>query len=119
MSIKKIQTDYKKKLKLIKKLNKFYYEKSKPLVSDGEYDELKKEILILEKNNNFLKSKESPSEIVGFKPSKNFKKLSHKVPMLSLGNAFSEQDLYNFENRITNYLSVKKDFQIFYNNLNY
>ena len=60
MNIKKIQKDYNKKIKLITKLNKFYYEKSKPLVSDSEYDELKKEILILEKNNNFLKSKVSP-----------------------------------------------------------
>ncbi len=114
MNIKKILTDYKKKIKLIKKLNKFYYEKSKPLVSDGEYDELKKEILILEKNNNFLKSKESPSEIVGFKPSKNFKKVSHRVQMLSLANAFHEEDLINFEKKITNYLSKDKNFQIHY-----
>ena len=114
MNIKKIQLDYKKKIKLIAKLNKFYYEKSKPLVSDSEYDRLKKEILILEKNNNFLKSKDSPSEIVGFKPSKNFKKVSHRVQMLSLANAFTEEDLINFEKKIINYLSKDKNFQIHY-----
>jgi len=114
MSIKKIQINYRKKIKLITKLNKFYYENSEPLVSDSEYDELKKEILNLEKNNDFLKSKDSPSEIVGFKPSKNFKKVSHRVQMLSLANAFTEEDLTNFEKKITNYLSKDKSFQIHY-----
>ena len=114
MSIKKIQLDYKKKIKHIKKLNQFYYEKSKPLVTDREYDELKKEILKLEKNNNFLKSKDSPSEAIGFKPSKNFKKFSHRVQMLSLSNAFSEEDLINFEKKIINFLSKDKSFQIYY-----
>ena len=49
MNIKKIQKDYNKKIKLITKLNKFYYEKSKPLVSDSEYDELKKKNLNIRK----------------------------------------------------------------------
>ena len=114
MNIKKIQTDYKKKIKLIAKLNKYYYEKSNPLVSDSEYDELKKEILTIEKNNNFLVSKESPSEIVGFKPSKNFKKISHSVPMLSLANAFDQDDLSNFEKKIMNYLNQKDYSEIEY-----
>ena len=54
------------------------------------------------------------SQIVGFKPSKNFKKSLHKIPMLSLGNAFSEEDLINFEKRIKNYLSLRNDFKISY-----
>ena len=70
--------------------------------------------LILETKYNFLNSKDSPSNVVGFKPSKNFKKSLHKIPMLSLGNAFSEEDLINFEKKITNYLSIKNDFEIFY-----
>ena len=69
-------------------------------VSDKEYDELKKEILSLEDKYKFLKSKESPSKIVGHKPSKNFQKALHRVPMLSLANAFDEEDLFNFEKRI-------------------
>jgi DNA ligase (NAD+) len=44
---------------------------------------------------------------VGFKPSKNFKKVKHKVPMLSLGNAFNEEDLKNFEKKIVNFLSLE------------
>ena len=44
---------------------------------------------------------------MGFKPSKNFQKVKHKVPMLSLGNAFNEEDLKNFEKKIVNFLSLK------------
>ena len=114
MNKKKIQSDYKKKIKLIDKLNKFYYDKSKPLVSDSEYDDLKNEVLRLEKDNDFLKSKYSPAKMVGFKPSKNFKKVSHRVQMLSLANAFTEEDLVNFEKKILNYLSKDSSFRIYY-----
>jgi len=65
---------YVNKIKLFQKYNKLYYIKSKPSVSDSKFDELKKEILGLEKKYSFLNSKESPSVLVGFKPSKNFKK---------------------------------------------
>ena len=105
---------YKKKLDLFQKYNKFYFDKNQPLVSDSEYDELKKEIYLIEKNNIFLKSKNSPLKTVGHKPSKNFKKANHKVRMLSLANAFSEEDLINFEKKITNFLSKKEGFEISY-----
>ena len=114
MNIKKVEILYKKKLKLLEKYNKEYYINSKPSVLDTEYDHLKNEILSLEKKYDFLKSDISPSKIVGYKPSKNFKKVAHKVPMLSLSNAFSEADLNNFENRILNFLSEQKNFKILY-----
>ena len=114
MNIKKIEGLYIKKLKLLERYNKEYYVKSKPSVADDEYDTVKNDILLLEKKYDFLKSKNSPSQIVGYKPSKNFKKVAHKVPMLSLSNAFSEDDLNNFENRILNFLSEQKNFKIFY-----
>ena len=114
MNKKEIEKDYNKKIKLINKLNQFYYNKSKPIVQDFEYDELKKEIFSLEKKYNFLKSKDSPSQIVGHKPSKNFKKDLHRVPMLSLANAFTEEDLINFEKKILNFLSKDKNYKIFY-----
>ena len=97
MNKKKIYSDYIKNINLFKKYKKEYYERSNPKVTDEEYDNLKHEILSLEENYKFLKSEESPQNIVGHKPSKNFKKALHKVPMLSLGNAFSEGDLINFE----------------------
>ena len=49
----------------------------------------------------------SPTKTIGFKPSKNFKKVQHKVPMLSLGNAFNEEDLLNFEKKIIKFFKFK------------
>ncbi len=114
MKKKEIQKKYFKKVELINKYNKFYFEKSDPIVTDEEYDYLKKQIIQLENNYSFLKSKNSPSKVIGHKPSKNFLKSSHRVPMLSLANAFTEEDLKNFEKKITNFLSKKSDFKIFY-----
>ena len=114
MKKKEIKKKYNDKVKLIKKYNFSYYDKSNPIVNDQIYDNLKQEILQLEIDYTFLKSDDSPSKIIGYKPSKNFKKVPHKVPMLSLGNAFSEEDLINFEKRIQNYLSMKNDFKISY-----
>ena len=109
-----IKKKYKEKIKLINQFSKFYYDKSKPKVSDKEFDELKKDIFILEKKYEFLKSKNSPSELVGYKPSKNFQKSFHRVPMLSLSNAFGEEDLINFEKKIINFISQEKNFKISY-----
>ncbi len=114
MSKKEIQIQYIKKIKLLNQYNKSYYDKSKPEVSDKEYDELKKDILNLEEKYKFLKSKNSPAEIVGFKPSKNFKKALHRIPMLSLANAFSEEDLLNFEKKTLNFISQNENFKISY-----
>ena len=114
MNKKEIQIQYKKKIKLINEFNRFYYDKNKPIITDEEYDRLKKDILLLETKYPFLESKNSPSKIIGYKPSKNFKKALHRVPMLSLGNAFSEEDLLNFEKRILNFISEKNSFKISY-----
>ena len=99
MEKKEIKKLYESQINLIKKYNKDYYDRNNPKVSDQEYDKLKLKITELEKNYNFLKSKFSPSNTVGFKPSKNFKKVFHKTPMLSLSNAFTEEDLLNFEKK--------------------
>jgi DNA ligase (NAD+) len=109
-----ISKDYEKKIQLLKKFNLHYYDKDKPIITDQKYDHLKKEILNLETKYSFLKSKNSPSKTIGFKPSKNFKKIRHKIPMLSLGNAFSEEDLINFEKKISNFLSLKNTNKIEY-----
>ena len=114
MKKKLIKDKYKEKIKLINIYNQKYYNKNQPEVSDDKYDELKKEILLLEKKYSFLKSKTSPSKSVGYKPSKSFKKSRHRVPMLSLSNAFNEDDLLNFEKKILNFLSKSKDFKISY-----
>ena len=114
MNKKKIESEYKKKIKSFTNYNKNYYDASKPLVTDKEYDDLKNSILILESKYSFLNSENSPSKVVGFKPSKNFQKIAHRVPMLSLANAFGREDLINFEKRILNFLSKNKDFNLSY-----
>jgi DNA ligase (NAD+) len=105
MNKKDILSEYKKKIQSLKQHNKKYYNDNSPIISDAVYDQLKVEIISLEKKYSFLKDLKSPSQTVGYKPSKNFKKVTHKVPMLSLGNAFSENDLYNFEKKILNYIN--------------
>ncbi len=114
MNDSEINKIYLKKIKLIQKYSKFYYDKNKSIISDEEFDRIKKEVLDLEKKYNFLKNKDSPSQSVGFTPSRNFKKVEHKIPMLSLGNAFSKDDLVNFEKKIINFLSLNKSTEIEY-----
>ena len=107
MNDKDLEIEYLKKIDLFQRHNKHYYDKNKPIVSDQEFDLLKKDIIDLESKYKFLKSEYSPTKSIGFKPSKNFQKVKHKVPMLSLGNAFNEEDLKNFEKKIINFLSLK------------
>ena len=114
MSKKEIQKDYNRKIKLFNEYSKYYYNNSSPIVSDKEFDELKQNILLLEKKYSFLNSKKSPNQIVGYKPSKNFNKVRHRIPMLSLSNAFEEKDLLNFEKKILNFISKEKNYKIAY-----
>ena len=109
-----IKKKYKKKLDLIKYYNQKYYNENISEISDSDYDILKKELITLEKKYGFLKSKYSPQIQVGYKPSKNFRKVTHRVSMLSLANAFTEEDLNNFEKKILNYLNKNNDFNIQY-----
>ncbi len=104
---KEIEKIYKRKIKEFQKHNKLYYDKSTPAISDREFDKLKADIINLEKKYSFLRSTKSPSDSVGFKPSKNFEKFKHKEQMLSLSNAFDREDLINFEKKILNYLNEK------------
>ena len=97
MDKEQIKKNYLIKVKEYKDHNKSYYDESNPKIPDSQYDKLKNEILNLEKTYKFLNNKNSPSKSVGYKASKSFDKYKHKVPMLSLSNAFNEEDLYNFE----------------------
>ena len=107
MNKDEIKKEYKEKIKIIKKYNESYYVNNKSIITDHKYDVLKQEIANLEKEYHYLDNKDSPTKTVGFKPSKNFHKVKHKIPMLSLGNAFNEEDLKNFEKKIINFLSLK------------
>jgi len=111
MNEKKIKQNYLNKIKELQKHNRLYYNESSPILSDKKYDELKKEIINIEKKYKYLRNNLSPSITVGFKPSKNFIKSKHRVQMLSLSNAFNEEDLINFEKKIINYLNDDIKFE--------
>ena len=110
MTITSIKKKYFEKIDEYRKHNQLYYENSRPKINDNEYDKLKKEIINLENKFPYLKSKFSPNNSVGYKPSKAFAKYKHKVPMLSLSNAFYPSDIKNFEKKIFNYLNKNIKF---------
>ena len=103
----KIIDIYKKKITLLKKHNKLYFENDDPKISDSEYDILKREIINLEEKNNFLKKLNLNKAIVGSRPSNKFKKVKHLKPMLSLSNAFDKNDMKDFISKISNFLNTK------------
>jgi DNA ligase (NAD+) len=100
--------NYLKKIKLLKKYNKFYYDKDSPIVDDHQYDKIKKKIILLEEENYFLKKYGTINDKVGFKPSSKFNKIKHAKPMLSLANAFNINDIKDFIKKINNYLNNNK-----------
>jgi DNA ligase (NAD+) len=77
-----------------------YYVLDKPTVPDAEYDRLMQELLEIEASFPELKTPDSPSVRVGGQVLDLFEKVEHRTPMLSLGNAFNEQDLKDFDRRI-------------------
>ena len=97
---------FKYKIHLLKKYDKHYHDKDSPLVSDQEYDYLKKEVIDLEKNYQYLKKFGSILNNVGFSPSNKFKKIKHLKPMLSLSNAFNRDDMKDFLSKIQNFLKL-------------
>ena len=109
-----VKREYLSKIQELEKHNRLYYDKSKPLISDSDYDKLKIEIIELENKNSFLNNKKSPSISIGAKPSKTFLKSKHRAKMLSLSNAFDYEDLINFEKKISNYLSNNKNINFEY-----
>ena len=100
--------NFKKKLKVYKKYNTLYHSEDKPAITDEEFDDLKKELIQLEKENNFLKIFGSIENILGSPPSNKFKKIKHLKAMLSLSNAFDNSDMSDFLSKIKNFLNNKK-----------
>jgi DNA ligase (NAD+) len=86
-----------------------YYREDAPTISDATYDELRKKLLQLEKQYPGLVSGNSPSQRIGATPSEKFGKVQHRVPMLSLSNAFSEVDVRDFLDRIRRFLKLGED----------
>ena len=103
---KKLITKFKDIQSKILKLDKLYYQDSKSNISDGEYDTLKKKYNNLITNNKDLLKYDKLT--VGFVPSEKFTKIRHRLPMLSLGNAFNKEDLEDFIIASLEFLKVYK-----------
>src|SRR5437868_12622181 len=84
----------------IRKHDRLYYEEAAPIISDREYDRLYKELVDLETQFPDLVTPDSPTQRVGGKPLKAFEQVAHLIPMLSLDNTYSEEDVKNFYARI-------------------
>src|SRR5438552_7633110 len=84
----------------IRKHDRLYYDEAAPIISDREYDRLYKELVALETQFPDLVTPDSPTQRVGGTPLKAFEQVSHLIPMLSLDNTYSEDELKNFHARI-------------------
>jgi DNA ligase (NAD+) len=90
-----------------------YYVLDRPTISDFEYDQLFNELLQLEKSHPDLQILDSPSQRVGGKPLAAFEKAPHKVPMVSLSNTYSTDDLVEFDLKLKRFLRNEQDIEYF------
>ncbi len=89
--------------------DRHYYQDDAPKISDADYDALRKRVNAIEARFPELVTSESPSQKVGAQPSGRFAKVQHAVPMLSLGNAFSDEDVADFVDRVRRFLKLDAD----------
>jgi len=92
----------------IRRHDRLYYEEAAPIISDREYDRLYKELVDLETQFPDLATPDSPTQRVGGKPLKAFEQVPHLIPMLSLDNTYSEEEVKNFYARIQRLLPNEK-----------
>ncbi len=109
LTLSEAKAEYEKLGTEIAKHDDLYHGQDAPLVSDAEYDALRRRYTALEEQFPELKSDISQSQRVGAAPSEKFKKIRHNVPMLSLGNAFSVEDVDDFMERIRRFLGMSAD----------
>ena len=96
----------------IRAADALYYQDDNPAISDADYDALRKELIALETEHPHLIHKNSPTKSVGAKPSGKFGKIKHTVPMLSLDNAFSDEDVADFVTRVKRFLNLPEDAEM-------
>lgn len=116
-SVSMIQNRYEAEKK-IKKLreqinehNYHYYVTNDPVISDAEYDELFQALQQLEKNHPELITSDSPTQRIGAKPQKEFSEVHHEIPMLSLDNAFTDEDVLAFDQRVHDRTEVSDEIE--------
>ncbi|MEP7247082.1 MAG: NAD-dependent DNA ligase LigA, partial [Gammaproteobacteria bacterium] len=92
--------------------NRRYHEQDAPEITDADFDALMRELREIETAHPDLIVADSPTQRVGSAPSSKFAKVRHSVPMLSLGNAFSEEDVVEFVERIRKFLRLPADEEL-------
>ena len=103
---------YKQKVGKLLRFNKAYFEKDSPVVSDIQFDELKKELIDLSKRYPYLKKIQDLDNVIGARPSVKFEKIKHSKPMLSLANAFAKEDMIDFEKKVKNFLNISSQIEL-------
>jgi DNA ligase (NAD+) len=98
--------------KQLAEYDRLYFQEDAPAVSDAEYDALRKRNTAIEARFPALVRPDSPSLRVGAKPAERFAKVVHRVPMLSLDNAFDDEDVVDFAARVRRFLGWKEDLEL-------
>jgi DNA ligase (NAD+) len=106
LSVKEAKAEHVRLELEIEQHDKRYYQHDAPVISDAEYDALRKRYEAIERQFPDLRTLTSLSNKVGSAPSGKFKKVRHAVPMLSLGNAFADEDVTDFVDRIRRFLRL-------------
>jgi DNA ligase (NAD+) len=89
--------------------DRHYYQEDAPKISDADYDALRRRVTAIEARFPEFVTGDSPSQKIGAQPSGRFAKAQHAVPMLSLGNAFADEDVADFVDRIRRFLNLDAD----------
>ncbi len=99
---------------LLLRANRLYHGEDAPEISDAEYDALKRRNAEIEEKFPHLKRSDSPSDVVGARPADGFSKVTHAQRMMSLGNAFDDEDVADFDRSIRKYLGLSADAPLAY-----
>ena len=107
----KIEKEIEELRELIRDHDHRYYVLAEPAISDEEYDKLIKKLEKLEADNPHLIAPDSPTQRVGKDLTKNFKSVTHKIPMLSLANTYSEDELIDFDRKVREALPERENIE--------
>ncbi len=112
LSLAEAKAELKRLAREIAEHDEHYYGQDAPTISDAEYDALRKRNAVLEDRFPELVLASSPSKRVGAAPQEKFGKVQHRVPMLSLGNAFEDSEVAEFLGRIRRFLNLPEATEI-------
>jgi DNA ligase (NAD+) len=109
LSLAEAEAEIEKLAARMREADAAYYQQDAPIMSDGDYDALRLRVEAIVARFPELERDDSPTRTVGAAPSQGFRKVRHAVPMLSLGNAFSGDDVTDFVDRIRRFLGLAAD----------